>query len=201
MKNLHFGNTQILGGFWSHYDQLNRTVTIGNIYERFRETGRFDALKCDWKPGQPNKPHIFWDSDVAKWIEAVAYLTETHREPAWEALVDEMVENIAVNQKPSGYFNSYYITVEPDVEFQVRSNHELYCAGHLIEAAIAYDRATGKSRLLQVMQKYVDYIHQVFVVEQRASFVTPGHEVSSWPCSGLLITPVNSDTGIWLLSF
>ena len=176
MKNLHFTNTTIQGGFWGHFTELNRNVTIHSVYDRFAETGRFAALRCDWKPGQPNQPHIFWDSDVAKWLESAAYLTHTRWDPALEALVDEAVENICRNQKPSGYFNSYYLTVEPGVEFQVRDNHELYCAGHLMEAAIAYDQATGKDALLRAMCRYADYIYQVFVVEQRAAFVTPGHE-------------------------
>ena len=176
MKNLHFANTELQGGFWKHYTDLNREVTVRSVYDRFAETGRFDALRCDWQPGQPGQPHIFWDSDVAKWLESAAYLTQTRQEPELEALVDEAVAQIVRNQKPSGYFNSYYITVEPGVEFQNRANHELYCAGHLIEAAVAYDQATGKDALLKAMMRYADYIYQVFVVEQRAAFVTPGHE-------------------------
>ena len=176
MKNVNFNNTRISGGFWGHYQKLVRDVTIKKVYERFSETGRFDALRCDWKEGMPNKPHIFWDSDVAKWIEAAAFLTQLEREPELEALVDEAVDQIEKNQLPNGYFNSYYITIEPENIFKYRENHELYCAGHLIEAAIAYDKATGKDKLLNCMIRFADYIYQVFLVEKSADFITPGHE-------------------------
>jgi len=176
MKNLYYANTKIKDGFWGFYDSLNTNVTVKAVYDRFKETGRFDALKCNWKEGMPNKNHIFWDSDVAKWIEGVAYILETKKAPELEALVDEMVSDIEKNQRADGYFNSYFLTIEPSKIFTKRSQHELYCTGHLIEAAIAYHKATGKDALLNVVLKNVDYIYRVFVAEQSASFVTPGHE-------------------------
>ena len=186
---------RINGGFWHDRKELNRNVTIGSIYDRFAETGRFSALKCGWKPGMKNKPHIFFDSDVAKWIEAAAYIiasdtespayfkedtlaseADARRVSALEAKVDEMVSDILKNQREDGYFNSYFLTCEPEGIFQKRHNHELYCAGHLIEAAIAYDKATGKDAFLKAMMKYADYIYRVFVIEKSAAFTTPGHE-------------------------
>lgn len=176
MKNLKFENTEIKGGFWGFYRNLNRDAIVKNVYDRFKETGRFDALRCDWREDMPNKPHIFWDSDVVKWIEGAAYLMEQGPSPELEELVDEMVENIAANQRANGYFNSYMLSVEPSKIFTNRSWHELYCAGHMIEAAIAYHKATGKDKLLNCVLKYVDMIYRVFVEEQSAAFVTPGHQ-------------------------
>ena len=66
MYNLSFKNTKIKDGFWRFYMDLNRNAVVKNVYERFQETGRFDALRCDWREGMPNKPHVFYDSDVAK---------------------------------------------------------------------------------------------------------------------------------------
>lgn len=176
MKNLHFSQTQLQGGFWHHYAELNRNVTIPAVYNRFSETGRFAAFRCDWQEGMPNKPHYFWDSDVAKWMEGVAYLLQEQRDPQMEAIMDETILQIVKNQKPSGYFNIYYITIEPGVEFAKRGRHELYCAGHLMEAAIAYHEATGKDAFLNAMIRYADYIYQVFLVERSTAFATPGHE-------------------------
>ena len=176
MKNLSFDYTKINDGFWGFYNKLNRTSVVKNVYDRFKETGRFDALRCDWREGAPNKPHIFWDSDVVKWIEGVAYLIEELPEPELEALVDEMIDNIAQNQRSDGYFNSYFLSVEPSKIFTNRDWHELYCVGHTIEAAIAYHKATGKDKLLNCVLKNVDMIYRVFVEEQSAAFVTPGHE-------------------------
>ena len=176
LKNLDFAKTTLKDGFWRFYSDLDRSSVVKHVYDRFKETGRFDALRCKWREGDPNKPHIFWDSDVAKWIEGVAYLIEMSPEPEWEALVDEMVDNIAANQRADGYFNSYFLTVEPSKIFTNRDWHELYCVGHMIEAAIAYHKATGKDKLLNCVLKNVDMIYRVFVVEQSTAFVTPGHE-------------------------
>jgi DUF1680 family protein len=176
VKNLHFSCTTIKGGFWGFYNDINRSAVVNNVYNRFKETGHFDALRCDWREGEPKKPHIFWDSDVGKWMEGVAYLIEKSPAPELEALVDEMIDNIAQNQRSDGYFNSYFLSVEPSKIFTNRDWHELYCFGHMIEAAIAYHKATGKDKLLNCVLKSVDMIYRVFVQEQSAAFVTPGHE-------------------------
>ena len=75
-KNLTYDKIDITGGFWQEKQTLIRETTIWNVYKRFSDTGRFEAFKLDWKEGMPNKPHYFWDSDVAKWLESVAYLTK-----------------------------------------------------------------------------------------------------------------------------
>ena len=63
-------STQIEGGFWGHWQIVNQQATIPAMYKQMADTGRIEAFKLNWKPGMPNPPHIFWDSDVAKWIEA-----------------------------------------------------------------------------------------------------------------------------------
>ncbi len=176
LKNLTYENINITGGFWKEKQDMIRKTTIWNVYKRFAETGRFAAFKLNWKEGDPNRPHIFWDSDVAKWIEGVAYLTLKQREPELEAIVDEVVDDIERGRMEDGYFNSYYERFEPENRFTVRNNHELYCAGHLIEGAIAYDRATGKGKFLSLMKDYVALIRKVFVEERSAAFTAPGHE-------------------------
>ena len=176
MKNLNFENTKLKDGFRRFYSDLDRKAIVKNVYDRFKETGRFDAFCCNWREGDINKPHVFWDSDVVKWIEGVSYLTQISPEPELEALVDEMIDNISKNQRSDGYFNSYFLSVEPSKIYTNRGAHELYCVGHTIEAAIAYHKATGKDKLLNCVLKNVDMIYRVFVEEQSASFVTPGHE-------------------------
>ncbi len=176
MELVTFEQTEITGGFWKQKQDMVRNTTIHSIYDRFYETGRFEALKFNWKEGMPNKPHIFWDSDMAKWIEGVAYITERKREPELEKLVDDIVDQIVEKQEPCGYFNSYFQHIDPTKRFTNRDWHELYCAGHFIEAAVAYDRATGKSKLLKAMCKYADYIERRFKIDRDAGFFTPGHE-------------------------
>ncbi len=175
-KNLTYDNVDITGGFWHEKQQLIRNVTIWNVYKRFEETGRFEAFKMNWKEGMPNKPHIFWDSDVAKWLESAAYLTKKQRDPKLEAIVDEVVDDIERGRWEDGYFNIYFEMFEPQNRFTKRGWHELYCAGHLIEAAVAYAEATGKDKFLHLMMDYADLIKKIFMDEQSAAFDSPGHE-------------------------
>ena len=176
IKNVGFENIRITGGFWAEKQELIRNVSAINVYKRFDETGRIGAFACDWKEGMPKQPHFFWDSDVAKWIESVAYITRTEKSPELEALADKIIDNVEKNQFDDGYFNIYYTVVKPGERFTRRNNHELYCAGHLLEAAIAYKEATGKDKLYNCMLKYIDLIERVFITEGSAEFVTPGHE-------------------------
>jgi DUF1680 family protein len=141
-----------------------------------KETGRLDALRLNWKPGM-EPPHIFWDSDVAKWIEAASYSLGTHPNPELEAKVDEVVRLIVAAQQPDGYLNTYFTAVEPDKRWtNLRDWHELYCAGHLIEAAVAHFQATGKRVLLDALCRYVDYIDTVFGTAPGKKRGYPGHE-------------------------
>lgn len=179
MDYLHHSLTEIKDGFWKYYADLNRNVTVYAVRDRFEETHRFGAFACEWKEGDPEekRPHVFWDSDIAKWMEGVAFMAESGEiDPELIAKVDEVVDNIEKNQLPDGYFNSHFLTVETDKKYTWRGHHELYCTGHLIEAAIAYDRATGKDKFLKCMIKNVEHIYDRFVVKKDTGFVTPGHQ-------------------------
>lgn len=189
-KAVNFSKTKMLNGFWKQKQDMVRKTTIYAVYNRFCETGRFDAFKCDWKEGMPNQPHYFWDSDVAKWMEAAAYLTQQKREPKLERIVDQIVDLIAKNQDADGYFNVYFTVVEPGKRFTDRTCHELYCAGHLMEAAVAYFEATGKRKFLDCMCRYADYVEKRFKIHQDTPFSSPGHEeielalVRLYECTG-----------------
>jgi DUF1680 family protein len=122
-------------------------------------------------------PHIFWDSDIAKWLEAASYSLATHPDPALEVQVDEVIGLIVSAQQPDGYLNSYFTVVEPEKRWtNLRDWHELYCAGHLIEAAVAHFQATGKRVLLDALCRYADYIDTVFGSEPGKKRGYPGHE-------------------------
>ncbi len=175
-KQVSFRNLTVTDGFWKEKQDLFRHVTVDAVYDRFEETGRFEALKFNWKKGMPNQPHIFWESDVTKWIEGVAYFLQKQRDPDLEAKVDELVARMQKTQEENGYLNAYFTVVEPEARFTRRTDHELYCAGHLIEGAIAYAQATGKTAMLKVAEKYADLIDRVFRIEHSAAFDTPGHE-------------------------
>ncbi len=151
------------GGLWGERQTTNRERTIPAVYHQTKITGRIDAWKIDWQPGQPLEPHIFWDSDTAKWIEAVGYSVANYPNAEFEQQVDEVVELMEKAQRPDGYANSHFISVELDKRWRnLRDQHELYCAGHLIEAAIAYSQTTGKQKILDVLCRYADHIDTTF---------------------------------------
>ena len=175
MQNIEFSDIEITGGYWKTRQEINSSVTLKSVYERFKETHRFDALKCDWKDGEPDMPHIFWDSDVAKWLEGAAYILNSNNDDDIAEIIENAIDCIIENSDENGYFNSHYLVTEQNNRFCNRACHELYCAGHLFEAAVAYYEITGKDRFLKAMSKYADYIEKVFKIEKSAAFTTPGH--------------------------
>ena len=173
---ISYREIEITGGFWRELQTRNREVTVPAVLERFRETGRFDAFTFPTAWPEGRKPHYFWDSDVAKWIESAAYILQKGPNPLLEQAVEEVVARIEKNQGKDGYFNIYFTVVDPEGRWKNRDAHELYCAGHLIEAAVAYYEATGRDRFLNCMLKYAAHIEKVFMIDGSAAFRTPGHE-------------------------
>lgn len=162
--------------FWTPIRERNRRITLPIQYQQCLDTGRLAAWKLDWKPGDPNKPHIFWDSDVGKWIEAAAYTLHDRRDAELEARIDEVVEWMSKAQHPDGYLNTYFTVVEPGKRWtNLRDNHELYCAGHLAEGAIAYFEATEKRKFLDMICRYMDHIAREFGQGPDQKRGYPGH--------------------------
>ncbi len=176
MKLIPHSQVNLKSGFFFDKQELNRKTTINAVYDRFSETGRIGSFKLGFPEKDPIQPHFFWDSDVAKWMEGAAYILHHTPDVALEAKVDEIVDDIARNQCEDGYFNIFFTVVQPENRWANRDWHELYCAGHLMEAAVAYAEATGKTKFLACMEKYADYIAKVFMEDHSANFHTPGHE-------------------------
>lgn len=175
MNNIEFADVKITGGYWKARQDINRSVTLKAVYDRFNETGRFEALKCDLRDGDTNIPHIFWDSDVAKWIEGASYILHSEKNDQAVEIIENAIDLIIKNSDENGYFNSHFLVAEKENRFRLRECHELYCAGHLIEAAVAYYELTGKDRFLNAVKKYADYIERAFKIDNTAAFITPGH--------------------------
>jgi len=169
---------RITDGFWSERQATNNRVALRKQYEHCRDTGRFDALRLKWKPGEKNKPHHFWDSDTAKWLEAACTSLATgNGDAGLRARIDEVAALFIGAQQPDGYINSYFTTVAPDQRWKnLRDNHELYCAGHIIEAAVAHHAATGSRDLLDAACRFADYIASVFGTEEGKVPGYCGHE-------------------------
>lgn len=175
MNNIEFSDVKITGGYWKARQDINCSVTLKAVYDRFNETGRFEALKCDLRDGDTNIPHIFWDSDVAKWIEGASYILHSEKNDQAVEIIENAIDLIIKNSDENGYFNSHFLVAEKENRFRLRECHELYCAGHLIESAVAYYELTGKDRFLNAVKKYADYIERAFKIDNTAAFITPGH--------------------------
>lgn len=120
---------------------------------------------------------VFQDTDVAKWLEAVAYSLEVHPDKELETLADETIDLIGRAQQSDGYLDTYFIIREPDLRWtNLEEGHELYTAGHMIEAAVAYYQATGKTRFLKIVSRLADLICEVFGPEEGQCHGYPGHQ-------------------------
>lgn len=120
---------------------------------------------------------VFQDSDLAKWLEAAAYSLSVHPDPELERIVDETIDLLGRAQQPDGYLNSYFTVKEPGKRWtNLQECHELYCAGHLMEAAVAYYQATGKRKLLDIMTRMARHIDSVMGPEPDKLHGIPGHE-------------------------
>lgn len=118
---------------------------------------------------------VFQDSDVAKWLEGVAYSLAIKPDADLERRADAVIDIIARAQQPDGYLNTYFTIKEPEHRYQnLHECHELYCAGHMMEAAAAYYEVTGKDKLLKVMEAMADNIAAHFGPEK--AYGIPGHQ-------------------------
>ncbi len=117
---------------------------------------------------------VFQDSDVAKWIEAAAYSLIIKPDAELEARIDELCDLIAAAQEEDGYLDTYFTLRRPDAKFtNLLEGHELYCAGHMMEASVALYEATGNRKLLDVMQKNADLLYRHFITDGAEGY--PGH--------------------------
>jgi uncharacterized protein len=118
----------------------------------------------------------FQDSDVAKWIEAASYSMVSRPDPELARLLDEVIDLVGAAQEPDGYIQSYYSTTSPGKRWtDLEWGHELYCGGHLIEAAVAHHAVTGSRRLLNIMLRYVDCVGRAFGREEGKRRGYDGH--------------------------
>lgn len=171
-----------MGGFWAERIEATRTRTVPILHQRCEEAGMFDQIDPHRPVPEQRIPfstafggstvrpvggnvtaQMYWDSDVAKTIEATAACLAGRRDPSLEAMVDRIVDMYADLQAPDGYLNSWFQRMQPGKRWlNLRDCHELYCAGHLMEAAVAYFEATGKRKFLDVMCRYADHIVERF---------------------------------------
>ncbi|MDR3496897.1 MAG: glycoside hydrolase family 127 protein [Ancalomicrobiaceae bacterium] len=169
------GDVQVGGFFGPRIDTI-ASVTARILLDRCVEAGMLDQIDPD-RPGPGLRipfqignskctTQMFWDSDLAKSIETAAYALYRKRDAELEARVDAIIDAYGRLQAEDGYLNSWYQRVDTKPRWSnLRDCHELYDAGHLIEAAVAYYQATGKRKFIDIMMRYADHIASVFGTE------------------------------------
>lgn len=173
-----FTQVHIDDPFWNPRLLANRETSLVEQYKQLKSSGRIDALRLQWKPGSDlPQPHIFWDSDTAKWLEAACYTYQLHPGASLREKIDEVAGLFAAAQRPDGYINSHISVVCPEKRWQgLYWNHELYSAGHIFEAAIAHRDATGETFLLETATRFADLIDRTFGREPGQIRGYCGHE-------------------------
>jgi DUF1680 family protein len=171
-----FQAVRVADDFWGPRMERNRAVTIEANLRQCEVTGCINnfAVVGKLRDGK-HRGLLFYDSDLYKVIEGIAYTLTLKPDPALEKRADAIIDLIAAAQQPDGYLNTYYTLVKPKQRWKnIQHGHELYCAGHLIEAAVAYHQATGKRKLLDAARRFADHIISVFGPGRRVD--TSGHE-------------------------
>ena len=183
LSNVALGNIKINDDFWNKYTDLVDDVILPFQWELINDNVegaeksyciRNFRIACGDIEGK-HQGMVFQDTDVAKWLEAVGFSLAKKPNPRLEAIADEAIDLIARAQCEDGYLNTYYtITGEPRWS-NLFEGHELYTAGHMIEAAVSYYQATGKRKILDVMCRFADYMCQVFGADEGKIHGYPGH--------------------------
>ena len=169
-------DAKINNGFWKERKELNKSVSLYAVLKTFQDSGRIRALTGDNDPLK-EKPHIFWESDLAKLMEGAFFSMQQEKDEKLEKICDSIIDKIISNQEDDGYLNYFFTRHEPENKFtNLRDRHELYCAGHLLESSIEHHKATGNSKFFDAMEKYVDHIISKFGREEGKMRGYPGHQ-------------------------
>lgn len=170
-ESVDLTDVSIDDSFWNGWIETNRETTLEYQYERLESSGCLENFRRA-ASGDSGRFEGMWfaDSDAYKWLEAASYVLaggavdpdaglDESRRNELENRVDDVIDLVASAQEDDGYLNTYFTLEEPDKRWtNLNMMHELYCAGHLIEAAVAHYRATSDSRLLDVATRFADHI-------------------------------------------
>jgi hypothetical protein len=175
MKAVPFTQVKIDDEFWSPRLKTHKEITLAACLEQCEKTGRLTNFAKAGGLMEGEFEGIFYnDSDVYKLIEGIAYSLMNHPDPELERRTDQIIDWIAAAQQEDGYVQTYFTLKKPDQKWTDMNMHECYCAGHLIEAAIAYKQATGKTKLFDVARRFADLIDSLFGPGKR--HWVPGHQ-------------------------
>lgn len=176
-RPIPLAQVRIRDPFWSERLRVLSEVTIPTQYLQIAEhTPRLsNFLRAAGVEEGPHEGYCYNDSDVYKWIEAASYAQAMHPHAPNEPLIEQVVAAVIAAQEPSGYLDTYFQLKEPDMRWRnLSAMHEMYCAGHLIEAAVARYETTGRTDLLDCARRFANHIGSVFGPGKRRGYC--GHQ-------------------------
>lgn len=176
MEPVSFSQVVIEDNFWKPRVYSVSKVTIPVCIDQTEvKTARIRNFeKVAAKKGEKHQGIYYDDSDVYKALEAIAYSLKNHPDKDLENKADEWIDKIAAAQLPDGYLFTYYTLEGLNQRWTDMHRHEAYCAGHLIEAAVAYYNTTGKRKLLDVAIRFANHIDETFRLQNKPW--VPGHQ-------------------------
>jgi hypothetical protein len=149
-------------GYWQQRQKVTAETSLPTLYALLEENGYIDNFRRLKGKDVPRKGPLYTDSDVYKWMEAAAWALHTGRYPVLEQRLNELIELIVSVQEPSGYLNTWHTGEREKERWQKQeSNHELYCLGHWLQAAVAVYRYNGDRRLLDAGIRFADHLIRI----------------------------------------
>lgn len=175
LHSVPIGAVEMGEGFWSARMRTNVERSIPTLLQQLEDHGIVDNFRrISSRKKAPRRGPVYTDSDLYKWMEAVAYVLQSGDEPKLRTTMDNLIDVVLATQEPSGYLNTYYVEERKEKRFsEMQRSHELYCLGHLLQAGIAYYRATGNRKLLEGGIKFANYLVGNFGPEKRPALT--GH--------------------------
>lgn len=175
IEQIDFSHVKINDNFWSPRLSKHVSATLPVCIDQIEnQTGRIRNFENAAKGEGEHSGIFFDDSDVYKALEGMAYSLINNPDPELEKKADEWIDKFAAAQQPDGYINTFYTLTGLDKRWTNMDKHEMYCAGHMIEAGVAYYQATGKRKLLDVCIRMTDHMMSQFDPGKR--HWVPGHE-------------------------
>ena len=175
IEQIDFSHVKINDNFWSPRLSKHVSATLPVCIDQIEnQTGRIRNFENAAKGEGEHSGIFFDDSDVYKALEGMAYSLINNPDPELEKKADEWIDKFAAAQQPDGYINTFYTLTGLDKRWTNMDKHEMYCAGHMIEAGVAYYQATGKRKLLDVCIRMADHMMSQFGPGKR--HWVPGHE-------------------------
>lgn len=181
MKQVDFSHVSITDSFWSPRLRNHVTNTLPVCIDQIEnQTGRMHNFENAARRAGDHSGIFYDDSDVYKALEGIAYSLINNPDPELERKADERIAKFAAAQEEDGYINTFYTLTGLEKRWRNMDKHEMYCAGHMIEAAVAYYKATGKRELLDLSIRMADHMMEQFDPGKRAWDNREAGEMKVW---------------------